>query len=116
MGLVVPMDSLILEEDPEEKDLGVLEECIKRGGVLRYLMLMLEVISLVDEAQERQNNDLIFDSGVLEVDVMNVETKVDGKDDQSKKLDDSTAGEADTTVGIDDTAGIGDLVAACSYN
>ncbi|GJR73738.1 hypothetical protein Tco_0086103 [Tanacetum coccineum] len=61
-------------------------------------------VSLVDETQERQDDDLIFDSEVLEVDVMHVEAKVDGKDDQSKKLDDSTAGEAVTTTGVDDTA------------
>ncbi|GJT64424.1 hypothetical protein Tco_1015904 [Tanacetum coccineum] len=47
-------------------------------------------------------------SAVLEVDVMHVEAKVDGKDDQSKKLDDSTVGEAVTTAGIDDSARIDD--------
>ncbi|GKF81732.1 hypothetical protein Tco_0240334, partial [Tanacetum coccineum] len=36
-------------------------------------------VSLVDETQERQDDDLIFDSEVLEVDVMHVEAKVDGK-------------------------------------
>ncbi|GKG23069.1 hypothetical protein Tco_0388372, partial [Tanacetum coccineum] len=46
----------------------------------------------------------------LEVDVMHVEAKVDGKYDQSKKvddstggIDDSTAGEAVTTASIDDS-------------
>ncbi|GJW01325.1 hypothetical protein Tco_1556576 [Tanacetum coccineum] len=57
-------------------------------------------VSLVDETQERQD-DLIFDSEVLEVDVMHVEAKVDGKDEQSTKTDDSTAGEAATTTGDD---------------
>ncbi|GKF21866.1 hypothetical protein Tco_0070504, partial [Tanacetum coccineum] len=61
-------------------------------------------VSLVDETQERQDDDLIFDSGVLEDDVMHVEAKVDGKDEQSKKLDDSTAGEAVTTANSDDSA------------
>ncbi|GKB33907.1 hypothetical protein Tco_0873308 [Tanacetum coccineum] len=37
------------------------------------------------------------------LDDIDVDVDVDGKDDQSKKLDDSTAGEADTTVGIDDS-------------
>ncbi|GJS89333.1 hypothetical protein Tco_0771969 [Tanacetum coccineum] len=60
-------------------------------------------VSLVDETQERQDDDLIFDSNVLEVDVMHVEAKVDGKDEQSKKPDDSTAGEVVTTASIDDT-------------
>ncbi|GKD14904.1 hypothetical protein Tco_1199311, partial [Tanacetum coccineum] len=65
-------------------------------------------VSLVDETQERQDDDLIFDYEVLEVDVMHVEAKIDGKDDQSKKLDDNiaglddnTAGEAVTTAGDD---------------
>ncbi|GJU59561.1 hypothetical protein Tco_1237327 [Tanacetum coccineum] len=54
----------------------------------------------------RQNDDLMFAYGVLEDDVMHVEAKVDGKDEQSKKSDDSTAGEAVTTASIDDsTAG-----------
>ncbi|GJQ99252.1 hypothetical protein Tco_0522237 [Tanacetum coccineum] len=61
-------------------------------------------VSLVDETQERQNDDLMFDSGILEDDVMHVEAKVDGKDEQSKKPDDSTAGEAVTTASIDDSA------------
>ncbi|GKD64858.1 hypothetical protein Tco_1306966 [Tanacetum coccineum] len=61
-------------------------------------------VSLVDETQERQDDDLIFDFEVLEVDVMHVEAKVDGKDDQSKKPNDSTAGEAVTTAGIGDSA------------
>ncbi|GJW10907.1 hypothetical protein Tco_1576734 [Tanacetum coccineum] len=59
-------------------------------------------VSLVDETQERQDDDLIFDTGVLDDVEMPVEAKVDGKDEQStKKLDDSTAGEAVTTAGDD---------------
>ncbi|GKE99757.1 hypothetical protein Tco_0023108 [Tanacetum coccineum] len=59
-------------------------------------------VSLVDETQERQDDDLIFDIGVLDDVKMPVEAKVDGKDEQStKKLDDSTAGEAVTTAGDD---------------
>ncbi|GJW18362.1 hypothetical protein Tco_0025798, partial [Tanacetum coccineum] len=44
-------------------------------------------VSLVKETQERQNDDLMFDSEVLEVDVMHVEAKVDGKDYHNKKPD-----------------------------
>ncbi|GJX28001.1 putative ribonuclease H-like domain-containing protein [Tanacetum coccineum] len=52
----------------------------------------------------------VKESGML-VDVMHVEAKVDGKDDQSKKLDDSTAGIDDNTAGeAVTTAGIGDSV------
>ncbi|GJU79940.1 hypothetical protein Tco_1282305 [Tanacetum coccineum] len=60
-------------------------------------------VSLVDETQERQYDDLIFDFGVLEDDVMHVEANFDGKDEHSKKLDNSTAGEAVTTANSDDS-------------
>ncbi|GJZ54656.1 hypothetical protein Tco_0609541 [Tanacetum coccineum] len=49
--------------------------------------------SLVDETQKRKDDDLMFDTGVLEDDEMHVEAKVDGKEEQSTKPDDSTAGE-----------------------
>ncbi|GJW29031.1 hypothetical protein Tco_0045906, partial [Tanacetum coccineum] len=52
----------------------------------------------VNETQERQDDDLMFDTGVLEGDEMPVEAKVDGKEKQSTKPDDSTAGEAVTTA------------------
>ncbi|GJZ28846.1 hypothetical protein Tco_0573493 [Tanacetum coccineum] len=59
-------------------------------------------VSLVDETQERQDHDLRFDTGVLDVVEIPVEAKVGRKDEQStKKLDDSTAGEAVTTAGDD---------------
>ncbi|GJW16592.1 hypothetical protein Tco_0024028 [Tanacetum coccineum] len=57
---------------------------------------------LVEKTQERQDDDLIFDTRVLDDVEMPVEAKVDGKDEQStKKLDDSTTGEAVTTAGDD---------------
>ncbi|GKF96353.1 hypothetical protein Tco_0289088, partial [Tanacetum coccineum] len=59
-------------------------------------------VYLVDETQERQDDDLIFDTEVLDDVEIPVEAKVNGKDEQStKKLDDSTAGEAVTTAGDD---------------
>ncbi|GKB11185.1 hypothetical protein Tco_0845108 [Tanacetum coccineum] len=47
-------------------------------------------VTLVDETQESQDDELMFDSGVLDADEMPVEAKVDEKDEQSTKLDDST--------------------------
>ncbi|GJZ48705.1 putative ribonuclease H-like domain-containing protein [Tanacetum coccineum] len=38
-------------------------------------------VTLVDETQERQDDDLMFDTGILEDDKMHVEAKVDGKDE-----------------------------------
>ncbi|GKE97606.1 hypothetical protein Tco_0020957 [Tanacetum coccineum] len=82
--------------------MGAPKDASKQGRSIEDIDADVDV-SLVDETQERQYDDLIFDSEVLEVDVMHVEAKVDGKDDQSKKLDDSTAGEAVTTASIDDS-------------
>ncbi|GJY60888.1 putative ribonuclease H-like domain-containing protein [Tanacetum coccineum] len=56
-------------------------------------------VTLVDETQEKQDEDLMFDTGVLDSDEMPVEAKIDEKDEQSTKLDDNTAGEAVTTAG-----------------
>ncbi|GKE12181.1 hypothetical protein Tco_1415732, partial [Tanacetum coccineum] len=58
----------------------------------------------INETQERQDDDLMFDTGVLEDDEMHVEAKVDGKEEHSTKPDDSTAGEAVTTATVDDSA------------
>ncbi|GJY19791.1 hypothetical protein Tco_0392357, partial [Tanacetum coccineum] len=59
---------------------------------------------VVDETQERQDDELMFDTGVLDTDEMPVEAKVDEKDEQSTKLDDSTTGEAVTTASVEDSA------------
>ncbi|GKA27124.1 retrovirus-related pol polyprotein from transposon TNT 1-94, partial [Tanacetum coccineum] len=58
-------------------------------------------VTLVDETQVRHNDDLIFDTGVLDDVKMPVKAKVDRKDEQSTKTDDSTAGEAVTTASDD---------------
>ncbi|GKA82968.1 putative ribonuclease H-like domain-containing protein [Tanacetum coccineum] len=57
-------------------------------------------VTLVDETQDRQDDNLMFDTRVLEDDEMPVEAKVDGKNEQSTKPDDSTAGEAVTTANV----------------
>ncbi|GJS27168.1 putative ribonuclease H-like domain-containing protein [Tanacetum coccineum] len=61
-------------------------------------------VTLVDETQERQDDELIFDTEVLDTDEMHVEAKVDEKDEQSTKLDDSTTGEAITIASVEDSA------------
>ncbi|GKF25899.1 hypothetical protein Tco_0081793 [Tanacetum coccineum] len=80
-----------VESFEDQESLGVPEDASKQGRSIEDID-----VSLVDETQERQ-----FDSEVLEVDVMHVEAKIDGKDDQSKKLDDSIAGIDDSTAGDD---------------
>ncbi|GJV69494.1 hypothetical protein Tco_1485003 [Tanacetum coccineum] len=91
-----------VESSEDQESLGAPEDASKQGRSIEDIDADVDV-SLVDETQERQNDDLMFDSGVLEDDVMHVEAKVDGKDEQSKKPDDSTAGEAVTTASIDDS-------------
>ncbi|GJQ96922.1 hypothetical protein Tco_0008061 [Tanacetum coccineum] len=62
-------------------------------------------VTLVNETQERYDDDLMFDTGVLDDDEMPVEAKVDGKDEAvtTASVDDSTAGEAVTTASVDDS-------------
>ncbi|GKD19901.1 hypothetical protein Tco_1209059, partial [Tanacetum coccineum] len=60
-------------------------------------------VTLVDETQERQDDELMFDTRVLDADEMHVEANVDEKDEHSTKPDDSTAGEAVTTASVEDS-------------
>ncbi|GKF17665.1 hypothetical protein Tco_0062583 [Tanacetum coccineum] len=94
-----------VESSKDQDSLGAPEDASKQGRSIEDIDIDADVdVSLVDETQERQNDDLMFDYGVLEDDVMHMEAKVDKKDEQSKKPDDSTAGEAVTTTSIDDSA------------
>ncbi|GJW59241.1 hypothetical protein Tco_0105972 [Tanacetum coccineum] len=90
-----------VESSTDQESLGVPEDASKQGRSIEDIDADVDV-SLVDETQERQDDDLIFDTEVLDDVEIPVEAKVDGKDEQStKKLDDSTAGEAVTTAGDD---------------
>ncbi|GJT18830.1 hypothetical protein Tco_0877536 [Tanacetum coccineum] len=90
-----------IETFEDQESLGVLEDASKQGRSIEDIDDDVDV-SLVDETQERQDDDLVFDTRVLEVVEMPVEAKVGGKDEQNiKKLDDSTTGEAVTTAGDD---------------
>ncbi|GKF09098.1 hypothetical protein Tco_0043322, partial [Tanacetum coccineum] len=94
-----------VESSEDQESLGVPEDASKQGRSIEDIDADVDVdVSLVDETQERQDDDLMFDSRVLEDDVMHVEAKVDGRDEQSKKPNDSNAGEAVTTASIDDSA------------
>ncbi|GKB36275.1 hypothetical protein Tco_0881217 [Tanacetum coccineum] len=89
-----------VESSEDQKSLGVPKDASKQGMSIADIYANVEV-TLVDETQVRQNDDLIFDTGVLDDVEMPVEAKVDGKDEQSTKTDDSTAGESVTTAGDD---------------
>ncbi|GJX88701.1 hypothetical protein Tco_0340715 [Tanacetum coccineum] len=74
----------------DQESLGDPEDASKQGRSITDLDKDDDV-TLVDETQERQDYELMFDTGVLDADEMPVEAKVDEKDEQSTKLDDSTA-------------------------
>ncbi|GJU46554.1 hypothetical protein Tco_1203820 [Tanacetum coccineum] len=91
-----------VESSEDQESLGAPEDASKQGRSIADIDVDGEV-TLVDETQERQDDELMFDTGVLDADEMLVEAKVDEKDEQSTKPDDSTAGEAVTTASVEDT-------------
>ncbi|GJY95325.1 hypothetical protein Tco_0511686, partial [Tanacetum coccineum] len=82
--------------------LGAHEDASKQGRRIEDINADVEV-TLVNETQERQDEDLMFDIGVLDGDEMFVDATTGEKDEQSTKIDDSTAGEAVTTAGVEDS-------------
>ncbi|GJR65362.1 hypothetical protein Tco_0011427 [Tanacetum coccineum] len=91
-------------KDAQAKEIAALKKRIQKlerkktsrtTGLKRLKKVgMSRRVTLVDETQERQDDELMFDTGVLDTYEMHVEAKVDEKDEQSTKLDDSTTGEA----------------------
>ncbi|GJV57887.1 hypothetical protein Tco_1458892 [Tanacetum coccineum] len=93
---------------------------LRTTGLKRFKKLDAEV-TLVIETQEQQNEDLMFDTGVLDDDEVFVDVTTSEKDEQSTQLDDGTAGEVVTTANVKDsvaptiqvsTADIGGVTAA----
>ncbi|GKA76962.1 hypothetical protein Tco_0783423 [Tanacetum coccineum] len=91
-----------VESSEDQESLIAPEDASKQGRSIADINDDVKV-TLVDETQERHDDELMFDTGVLDIDEMPVEAKVDEKDEQSTKLDDSTAGEAVTTASVEDT-------------
>ncbi|GJY33145.1 ribonuclease H-like domain-containing protein [Tanacetum coccineum] len=79
-----------VESSEDQESLVAPEDASKQGRSIADIDADVEV-TLVDETQERQDDELMFDTGVLDTDDMPMEAKVDEKDEQSTKLDDSTA-------------------------
>ncbi|GJW96370.1 putative reverse transcriptase domain-containing protein [Tanacetum coccineum] len=84
----------------DQESLGDPEDTSKQGRSIADLDKD-DDITLVDETQERQDDELMFDTRVLDADEMPVEAKIEEKDEQSTKLDDSTTGEAVTTASVE---------------
>ncbi|GKG50252.1 hypothetical protein Tco_0521352, partial [Tanacetum coccineum] len=79
-----------VESSEDQESLGAPEDASKQGRSIKDIDADVDV-SFVDETQEIQDDDLIFNTGVLEDDEMHVEAKVDEKEEQSTKPNDSTA-------------------------
>ncbi|GJZ49683.1 hypothetical protein Tco_0603873 [Tanacetum coccineum] len=77
-----------VESSEDQESLGDHEDASKQGRSIADLDKDDDV-TLVDETQERQDDELMFDTGVLDIDEMSVEAKVHEKDEHSTKLDDS---------------------------
>ncbi|GJR29285.1 hypothetical protein Tco_1105517 [Tanacetum coccineum] len=71
-----------VESSEDQDSLGAPEDASKQGRSIADLDEDYDV-TLVDETQERQDDELMFDTGVLDADEMPVEAKVDEKDEQS---------------------------------
>ncbi|GJS86937.1 hypothetical protein Tco_0769573 [Tanacetum coccineum] len=82
--------------------LGAQEDASKQGRRIEDIDADAEV-TLVNETQERQDEDLMFDTGVLDDDEVFVDATTGEKDEQSTKIDDSTVGEAVSTAGVKDS-------------
>ncbi|GJX20932.1 uncharacterized mitochondrial protein-like protein [Tanacetum coccineum] len=87
----------------DQESLVAPEDASKQGRSIADIDADVKV-TLVDETQERQDDNLMFDTRVLDTDEMPVEEKVDEKDEHSTKLDDSTASEAVITANVEDSA------------
>ncbi|GJV00453.1 hypothetical protein Tco_1329723 [Tanacetum coccineum] len=85
--------------------LGAQEDASKQGRRTEDIDADAEV-TLVNETQERQDEDLMFDTRVLDGDEMFVDATTGEKDEHSTKIDDSTAGEAVTTAGVEDSVAL----------
>ncbi|GJR75099.1 retrovirus-related pol polyprotein from transposon TNT 1-94 [Tanacetum coccineum] len=83
--------------------LGAQEDASKQGRNIVDINADAEV-TLVNETQEQHNEDLMFDTRVLDDDEVFVDVITSEKDEQSTKLDDSTASEAVTTTSVEDNA------------
>ncbi|GKA18844.1 putative ribonuclease H-like domain-containing protein [Tanacetum coccineum] len=105
-----------VESSKDQESLGAPEDASKQGRSIADIDADNDV-TLVDETQERQDDDLMFDTGVLDDDEMLVEAKVDGKDKAVTiaSVDDSTAGEVVTTASVDDSTA-GEVVTIASVD
>ncbi|GJZ24095.1 hypothetical protein Tco_0561554 [Tanacetum coccineum] len=94
--LALEEEDPMLERNKMSRPYKVLKR-LKKVGKSRRVDLLCR--------SRKTEDELMFDTGVLDADEMPMEAKVDEKDEQSTKPDDSTAGEAVTTASVKDTKG-----------
>ncbi|GJW57055.1 putative ribonuclease H-like domain-containing protein [Tanacetum coccineum] len=87
-----------VESSEDQESLGDHEDASKQGRSIEDIDADVEV-TLVNETQERQDDDLMFDTGVLDDDEVFVDVTTVEKEEQSTKT-----GEAVTTAGIEGSA------------
>ncbi|GKA19926.1 hypothetical protein Tco_0699841 [Tanacetum coccineum] len=88
---------LRVESSKDQESLGDHEDASKQGRSIKEIDADAEV-TLVNETQERQDDDLMFDTGVLDNDEVFVDVTTVEKEEQSTKT-----GEAVTTAGVGDS-------------
>ncbi|GJZ37792.1 hypothetical protein Tco_0583983 [Tanacetum coccineum] len=86
-----------VESSEDQESLGDHEDASKQGRSIKDIDADAEV-TLVNETQERQDDDLMFDTGVLDDDEVFVDVTTVKKEEQSTKT-----GEAITTAGVEDS-------------
>ncbi|GJX58494.1 hypothetical protein Tco_0289884, partial [Tanacetum coccineum] len=86
-----------VESSEDQESLGDHEDASKQGRSIEDIDADAEV-TLVNETQERQDDDLMFDTGVLDGDEVFVDVTTVEKEEQSTKT-----GEAVTTAGVEDS-------------
>ncbi|GKG26940.1 hypothetical protein Tco_0402643, partial [Tanacetum coccineum] len=89
-----------VESSEDQESLGVPEDASKQGRSIKDI----DADAKVTLVNEQQNEDLMFDTGVLDDDEVFVDVASSEKNEQTTKIDDSTAGEAVTTAGVEDSA------------
>ncbi|GKB16690.1 hypothetical protein Tco_0850613 [Tanacetum coccineum] len=87
-----------VETYKDQESLGDHEDASKQGRNIEDIDANAKV-TLVNETQERQDDDLMFDTGVLDDDEVFVDVTTVEKEEQSTKT-----GEAVTTAGVEDSA------------
>ncbi|GJV33272.1 hypothetical protein Tco_1393672 [Tanacetum coccineum] len=87
-----------VESSEDQESLGDHEDASKQGRSIEDIDAYAEV-TLVNETQEREDDDLMFDTGVLVDDEVFVDFTTVEKEEQSTKT-----GEAVTTLGVEDSA------------